>query len=229
MLGKIFDYKKFRDERTTWGGYELCKAALYRVCPYCHLRPTDTYPKDNNFSGYRPQIDHVLSQKEYPYLALSLGNFIPSCSTCNGPGMKHTKNFHVMPHLNPLKDKAVMIFRLRVAKHVNKDPLVMAMRESKEAYELDIDCPNFLPALNSYRTFQLLPQYQNYLHDAYRIAKRCKRNSAFVRSVKAVIGLSLKLSDDLGFSPQGDEYKNIPQGKMRRDIYLHSQEKDFLK
>ncbi|QEL55190.1 hypothetical protein [Chromobacterium paludis] len=222
---RIFDYDLFRDNRVGWGAYSLCSLARYEVCPYCHIRATNTVPRDAANAGYRPQLDHFYDRARYPFLALSLGNLVPCCGTCNGPGMKHTKDFVTQPHLNPLCDVGVLSFELGPANGAAWNPVLRALREPAERFEVRIKVPaGHTKAANSLQTFQLRSQYQTKLRDAYRVAKLgC--SPAFSRSAHLATGLDvhdMTISEHLGFDPNGDEYKNQSEGKMRRDVYLDS-------
>ncbi|WP_139393624.1 hypothetical protein [Aeromonas hydrophila] len=223
LFKRIFNYDKFRDDRTGWGAYRLCELARYQVCPYCHIRTTNTVQPDNEHAGYRPQLDHFYDRARYPFLGLSLGNLIPCCGICNGPGMKHTKDFVSHPHLNPLCDASVLSFTLGPALGADWDPLLRALRVPANHFEVRINIPaNDIKAENSLRTFQLRSQYQTKLMNAYRIAKLgC--SPAFSRAAGIATGLDvheLTISEHLGFDPEGDEYKTQSEGKMCRDIYL---------
>jgi len=55
---------------------------LMSTCYYCNIDYINTYntiDKDKN----KFTLDHYFDKSTYPYLALSLYNFIPSCYTCN--------------------------------------------------------------------------------------------------------------------------------------------------
>lgn len=222
----IFDYEAFSRRLTGWGAYALCSAARYKVCPYCHIRTTSTVAPDDDHAGYRPQLDHYYDKARYPFLALSLGNLVPCCGRCNGPGMKHNKDFVSIPHLNPLRDVGVLTFDLAPKNGSEEDPALKALRFPAKDFEVRINAPaDNQSAQNSLRTFQLRSQYQEKLHDAYRVAKiGC--SPAFERSVEIVTGLDvhyMTIADHLGFDPNGDDYKGLSAGKMLRDVYLDSQ------
>lgn len=57
---------------------ESCKL---RICPYCGR--SFIYAIDDGSGVVKPQIDHYIPKRKYPYLALSYFNLIPVCSTCN--------------------------------------------------------------------------------------------------------------------------------------------------
>lgn len=222
---EIFDYDAFSKDRAGWGAYALCSAARHKVCPYCHIRTTATVARDADQAGYRPQLDHYYDKARYPFLALSLGNLVPCCGTCNGPGMKHNKDFVSTPHLNPLRDVGVLTFDLVPAKGGAWHPTLRALREPAEQFEVRIKAPaGNQSAVNSLRTFQLRSQYQQKLHDAYRVAK-IGLSPAFERSAAIATGMDIHgmtVAEHLGFDPNGDEYKSRSEGKMLRDVYLDS-------
>ena len=65
-------------------GKWLSKQLDVKTCPYCNRQYTFTIEKGTK--TIRPEFDHFHSKSEFPYLALSFYNLIPSCSICN-----HTK------------------------------------------------------------------------------------------------------------------------------------------
>lgn len=52
-----------------------------QVCPYCGLKQIDVAVVNNSTS--KPDIDHFLPKRKYPFLAMSYMNLIPACNTCN--------------------------------------------------------------------------------------------------------------------------------------------------
>lgn len=52
------------------------------VCPYCNRNYILNFTK-NNSKEATAQLDHFFDKKTYPYLAVSMYNLVPSCSTCN--------------------------------------------------------------------------------------------------------------------------------------------------
>lgn len=53
-----------------------------KVCPYCNRNYIFNFTK-NSKQEATAQLDHFFDKKTYPYLAVSIYNLIPSCSTCN--------------------------------------------------------------------------------------------------------------------------------------------------
>jgi len=53
-----------------------------KVCPYCNRNYIFNFTKSKKQEA-TAQLDHFFDKKTYPYLAVSLYNLVPSCSTCN--------------------------------------------------------------------------------------------------------------------------------------------------
>lgn len=92
---KVFDYTlfaaKYRDQ--------LLAAMHVNVCPYCNRSYITRY-EYNQSDKSTADLDHFYNKSRFPYLALSLYNFVPSCQICNSR-MKGTNDFFSNPHLNP--------------------------------------------------------------------------------------------------------------------------------
>lgn len=78
----IFCFDNFSKKADGWGRHEFIKSMGTVVCPYCNRNYITGYYENKHFRT-TANIDHFYPQSKYPYLALSLLNFIPSCSICN--------------------------------------------------------------------------------------------------------------------------------------------------
>lgn len=80
---KIFNYDKFvnleRKNNQKWNRHIFLYDRNIKTCPYCNRQYI------TNYLDYKStaDLDHFYSQDEYPYLALNIYNFIPSCQICN--------------------------------------------------------------------------------------------------------------------------------------------------
>ena len=77
-----FYLNMYTDFRKSYAG-KLVKILHTPVCPYCNRNFTDSYIKKDNEYRFNGQLDHFFYQENYPYLAMSLFNLIPSCPRCN--------------------------------------------------------------------------------------------------------------------------------------------------
>lgn len=99
----VFDYGAFCAKNSSlWNAYKLCAKARYSICPYCQQSFSFTVQKLKG-GAFRPTLDHYYSKGEYPYLALSLYNLVPSCYSCNS-SLKSTKDFYKKKYLHPFSD-----------------------------------------------------------------------------------------------------------------------------
>jgi len=82
-LNLIFDYRGFtRKSAGCYCGYDLAKKIDIKTCPYCNRNYTVTVGEGKS-RVVRPDFDHFFPKSQYPLLALSFYNLIPSCSICN--------------------------------------------------------------------------------------------------------------------------------------------------
>lgn len=80
----IFNYDSFRGitSESQFSGFLLSKKLGIDCCPYCNRHYTTTnivYTDKKVF----PEFDHFYHKSEYPLLAISFYNLIPSCNVCN--------------------------------------------------------------------------------------------------------------------------------------------------
>ncbi len=101
---EIFSYKDFVDN-DTWGRHKVISSLNIPVCPYCNRQYITNYGEKNN-EKTTADLDHYYPKSKYPYLALSLYNFIPSCQICNSR-MKGDKEGHLYPYNHECGDKAI--------------------------------------------------------------------------------------------------------------------------
>ena len=93
LPNQLFCYKKFQDGNKNWGRHKLLFLMEIEVCPYCQRNYISSY-EENNDEKTTADLDHFYPKSLYPFLALSLYNFIPSCQICNSrfKGNKDTRD-----------------------------------------------------------------------------------------------------------------------------------------
>ena len=81
------------EDFTLKNAYAFLSKLNIRTCPYCNRHYTFTIEKDQkgDFCS-RGEFDHFLDKSDYPLLAVSFYNLVPSCHECNhGKGVKDVK------------------------------------------------------------------------------------------------------------------------------------------
>lgn len=110
-------------------------------------------------------MDHFYPKTEYPFLALSLYNFIPSCQICNSR-FKLDKNFKEKAHIYPYEEAfdSNAVFRTKPSVDFSIDYLQGLSLdfeiELKLNEEMDTELKNKIE--NSIKTFKLNEVYQSH-------------------------------------------------------------------
>lgn len=101
VLKIIFDYEAFsKKSNNDYSAYDLAEKLDIPTCSYCNRIYTKTVVKPSKIT--RPTFDHWYSKSEFPLLALSFYNLIPSCNVCNS-SIKRTDLFDLKTHFHPYK------------------------------------------------------------------------------------------------------------------------------
>ena len=215
-LKEIFDYSSFSQKSSKpWTAYHLCSQAQYQTCSYCQLVATGTCLPDEETKGYRPPIDHYYGKADYPFLALTLSNFIPCCEKCNGSQMKGAIDFSETPHLHPLIDEESISFALMLVDETSNNIAEAAtLNMPKNNYRLGLHInANQQKSEASMETFQLQSRYQHYSGHAYHLARVMRGVSARLGMHHESLEFDISIEDYLEFEPQ--DYKASPYGKVR--------------
>lgn len=92
------------------------------TCPYCNRNYIYSLDEKDEI---KPQIDHFFPKVDYPFLAMSFYNLIPSCQTCNGFGAKHTNDPSIVGLVNPyLLDSSDFKFGYKINSFAKINPLI---------------------------------------------------------------------------------------------------------
>lgn len=140
-LKKIFNYKYFSELKPPkWSRHKLLTSLDIKVCPYCQRNYITSYileeNEEDNIEKTTADLDHFYPKKDYPFLALSLYNFIPSCPICNSRmkldkstyNEKTKKNRIVYPYIDNFKG----IFK-------TNNQLLEVLLGSRDTFEVSID------------------------------------------------------------------------------------------
>lgn len=84
LLYHIFNYESFRnsDSKKQYNGFLLSKKLEVDCCPYCNRNYITSHVRIDGKKVF-PEFDHFYHKGDYPLLAISFYNLIPSCNVCN--------------------------------------------------------------------------------------------------------------------------------------------------
>ena len=104
-IKSVFCYSAYFDKNKKMS-YALAKLIGVNTCTYCNRIYTMTVDNTKDGDDYiiRPEFDHWFSQTDYPDLALSYYNLIPSCHICNS-NLKLNQNMKLNQHIHPYIDR----------------------------------------------------------------------------------------------------------------------------
>ena len=103
------------------------------VCPYCGRAFTTTVEKSDKHYIRTNEIDHYLPQDSYPWLSLSIWNWIPVCGSCN----LH-KSSKKEPFLYPYEEEMGDIYRFATHSTRGMDYLVGAIN-SEDNFDIVLE------------------------------------------------------------------------------------------
>ncbi len=86
---------------------QFCRKVGATICPYCGAEDITVSPvqRKEGVTYVKPDVDHFLPKAQYPYLAMSFANLIPSSVSCNR-SRKHT--FDPLASVNPFRYKLML-------------------------------------------------------------------------------------------------------------------------
>jgi hypothetical protein len=103
------------------------------VCPYCNRNYIFNFNK-NNQQEATAQLDHFFDKKDYPYLAVSLYNLVPSCSTCNQRKSSKRENIFY-PYLESFNESAK--FKYKGIKSISKDEKIDFLDSKRVMFDIE--------------------------------------------------------------------------------------------
>lgn len=110
IINDIFNYDNFikvdinnsKENITKWSAYTLLEELKITTCPYCNRQYINTFISESGKA--RADLDHFYPKSKYPFLAVSLYNFIPSCHMCNS-SFKRSIDFYKNKALYPYNEE----------------------------------------------------------------------------------------------------------------------------
>lgn len=181
ILEGIFDYDLLSGEPR----HKLLSAMYVPVCPYCNRQYITVYRDEKNDIKTTADLDHFYIKSIYPYLALSLYNFVPSCQICNSR-FKGDRDFFGSPHLYPYTQNSNSRLKFsvsdpRILTHLQDQSQIPTLRKNLEDVDTELASKpkhiitvtptrkNDVEADNSRKTFHLEEVYQVHKDYVYEL------------------------------------------------------------
>lgn len=176
-----------------------------RTCPYCNRQYTFTLNEEDAKTS--PEYDHFYSKSDYPVLAVSFYNLVPSCHVCN-----HIKGDKKTVKMNPYFSGFKSKFRLYDKKKNGKKLNAIEILSKGEGF-LKFDGANRAERSNI-KAFGLSGLYG--LHDDY-VKDIIEKAAAYNKVSREVIADTFQKR---GFTP--DQVYDFVWGKYLDDSQLEN-------
>ena len=144
------------NEKEKWSRHRLLSLMGIEVCPYCQRNYISNYAEnndkkceeednkkveekkfeENNDEKTTATLDHFYPKADYPFLALSLYNFVPSCQVCNSI---FKKDADTRDSIYPYEEG---FDELGVKFKTSKEVIYEILGEKNFDFSVEIDCKN---------------------------------------------------------------------------------------
>ena len=140
LPNKLFHYEKLY--KGDWNRHELLSLMGIEVCPYCqrnYISNYEGYEENNKKTKTKKttaHLDHFYPKAHYPFLALSLYNFIPSYQVCNSVFKKAKEVQNSIYLYEEGFDELGVKFK------TSKEVIYEILGEKNFDFSVEIDCKN---------------------------------------------------------------------------------------
>ncbi|WP_311327522.1 hypothetical protein [Capnocytophaga sputigena] len=208
-IRKIFDYENWLNY-DKYNAYDLAEKLDIPTCPYCNRTYTKTVITKNRENIIRPEFDHWFPKSEYPLLALSFYNLIPSCHICNS-NVKGKTEFKLETHFHPYNPSS----NLKATFSYN--------HKSYDDYKIKINTKDDF-SHNSVEAFQLENIYQAHEDEVKDLIKiRQAYSDKYIDMLNdSLKGVNLSKEEvyrlAFGVHYEDDKFDRRPLSKLKKDI-----------
>ncbi len=225
-LKQIIDYDWFVTKREKkYDAYDLAAKLDVRTCTYCNRLYTITVLNGTTPHGHvtRPQFDHYFSKSQFPLLALSFYNLIPSCVICNST-FKRDKEFDLDNYIHPYIDNCNQLFSFSYTpQNTSSAKGAGSDHKIKINFSPNIDALTKKKVINTLALFRISETYNGHLEEVSDLLRiRQLMTDQYLATLKKTYDLSI--SDDelyrlaFGTYRQEEDFVKRPFSKLKKDI-----------
>lgn len=223
ILGRIFDYDLLSGQPR----HDILTSLYVPVCPYCNRQYITKYDQvRGGKERTTADLDHFYYQHEYPYLALSVYNFVPSCQICNRT-FKKTRDFYGIPHLYPYSQEtnAAVKFQLANLKVLLNIQRWSQVEEHEDGFTLEIVPGEGVNGelaervANSVKAFHLDEVYQSHEDYVYELYLKTRSLDELIHNFGEELGDKEELRKiAFGEFITEEKMENRPLAKLTQDV-----------
>lgn len=209
-ISNVFDYDWFCTN-DWYTAYNLCNGLEIGTCVYCNRLYTTTAFMENGEQIIRPTLDHWFPKADYPLLAVSFYNLIPSCSPCNS-SVKHRTQFTLKEHIHPYLNKDI----------TQNYTLRSIYDETLGSFKVSVETAN-LPIKSTLAAMKIADIYQHHQSELkdLDLLKR-KYNQTYLQDLGKLLDTTLTEKDAyrlmFGVEYEDENFHKRPLSKLKKDI-----------
>lgn len=211
-IEKIFQYTGgfAKKKKKKYCAYSLAGALKAQTCVYCNRIYTKTVVKPKKST--RPEFDHWFPKENYPILALSFYNLIPSCHICNS-SVKGTTVMSLTDFIHPyVDDKINYKFSYWIEKYDKYNFKIIRITPSRED-----------TTIKAFKLEEIYETHRDEIHDLVRI-KKIYSVGYLLKMQKMIEKTGNKTSMEelyrlaFGVHYNESDFHKRPLSKMKKDI-----------
>lgn len=211
IIKEVFkkQYSRFSSNCSNWNPYNMKMIQKARTCPYCNRQYITMINKNRRV---RADIDHFWPQSEYPYLSMSIYNYVPCCRVCNSSSKgKQLISVNARnPYEFSMDEEAEFLYKY----YENNNPILF--REKSTYWKEDVQFYD--------STFNINLLYQHHSDIAKQILDNHEKyNETWINDIVQKASLPSVTKQDLysliiGHTVEKKDILKEPLGKFKRDI-----------
>jgi hypothetical protein len=208
----IFNYTWFNDKKNKlYNAYDLCNSLKIETCVYCNRLYNTTVIHEKRELIIRPTLDHWFPQNQYPLLALSFYNLIPSCSPCNS-SVKHASTFTLSKNIHPYLDKNI----------THDYQLKSVYDRSLNTFKIKVESKNVkvISTLKEMKIAEIYEHHQSELADLDLL--RRKYNKSYLTGLGKLLNTKLTEKEVyrimFGVEYEDENFHKRPLSKLKKDL-----------
>lgn len=219
-LKKLLNYDSWikTDIKSTYryyNAYHLAEKLDIPTCIYCNRIYTKTVIKDFGRKITRPTFDHWFAKSDYPLIALSFYNLIPSCSVCNS-GVKGSAPFSLSSYFHPYYKNPTEDFEYTFSyDHYDYNKFSFKIN-TKNKFSLD--------SVNAFELEEVFKAHEDEIEDLRKIKDSYSED--YINMLEGILGSGINLDRKevyrlaFGVHFQEAKFDRRPLSKMKKDILI---------
>lgn len=212
---KLLNYETWSKKNDKkYDAYDLAEKLDIPTCVYCNRIYTKTVISHSGKKITRPTFDHWFPQKDYPLLALSFYNLIPSCSICNSE-LKGSTVLALSTHFHPYYKKTSSIFNYTFS-YNHKD-------YNKFSFKIKTNNRFSKNSIDAFELEEIYKAHEDEIEDLRRI-KDAYSEKYIEMLQNNILGTEISLDRNevyrlaFGVHFQEEHFYRRPLSKMKKDI-----------